>query len=164
MPMAGASATNREDLAPPAPRRPSVTSSQQEDVPLPAGYSELWTAPECSYAVTAADDCESTANGSLDAISGSKKERGEGLYAGFASAEPAPTEEDAGPWMRLGMNRSSWTSPRARSLSGLPALRSVAVDATKKKKNAAFHQIIQVKGMASASPTYRVQRGAAGPF
>ena len=41
---------------------------------------------------------------------------------------------------------------------------SVAVDATKKKKNAAFHQIIQVKGMASASPTYRVQRGAAGPF
>lgn len=176
VPMAGASATNREDLAPPAPRRPSVASSQQEVIPLPAGYSELWKAPECSYAIAAADDGESTANGSLDAISGSKKrsESGEGLYVGFASAEPAPTEEDAGPCMRLGMSRTDADAflldksegafvVRASSKANSFAI-SVAVDATKKKKNAAFHQIIQVKGMSSASPTYRVQRGAAGPF
>lgn len=177
---------NLATLAPPAPLQPPVR--RQGNAPPPGGYSALWDGPECEYA--AADDADdaasSTAN--VDAIYGNEsaatrkpppgtKERSAGsgdLYDGFDSAEPAPGEEDSVPWMRLGMSRTDADTflldqsegafvVRASSKANSFAI-SVAVNATRKKKNAAFHQIIQVKGMASASPTYRIKRATAGPF
>jgi hypothetical protein len=186
VPMARDAGTHFEDLdtlAPPATPRPS---GPQGNAP-PGGYSALWAAAECGYAVAAADDSESsTAN--VDTINGNASaatrkttlyvnnwsDRSGDLYGGFDSAEPTPGEEDSVPWMRLGMSRTDADAFLLDQSEGAFVVRasskpnsfaiSVAVDATKKKKNSAFHQIIQVKGMASASPAYRIKRATAGPF
>ena len=186
VPAAGAEETYETvaEFPPAVPRRPARRAGQEQGrQDRGSGYSSVALSPSLELDQNAGYSAPSSTLYSTygDASLGpapktgirTRSERQGSRYDGFDSAE-AGHSDDTAPWMKLGMSRADADAflldkpegvfvVRASSKANSFAI-SVATEVSRKKKNAAFHQVVQVKGMASASPTYRIQRSAAGPF